>query len=190
MKSLFFGGLVIAGLGYAWTSRTPADVYPVKPADAYAQLTAAKMPSTYGNGGVFYALEPTISGNGTDKVIVDATGSHASFECTVSITPDGDAKSRLAVSCDGGGASDGAAKGLVSNMMRRRFIEWVDATMRGRAFDPNSTAVSTAWPDDVVPHGNIGTAAADALKMDAETRRAQAASAQDSGASAPAAPLQ
>lgn len=177
MKSLIFGGLVVASLGYAWASRTPADVYPVKPAEAYARLAGGKMPSTYGNGGVFYALEPSISGNGSDTVTVDATGSHASIRCTVSIAPEGDAKSKLAVSCGGGSASDGAVAGLVTNSLRRRFIEWVDATMRGRAFDPNSTAVSTGWPDDVVPHGNVLSATQDAIRMDAEARRAAAESA-------------
>jgi hypothetical protein len=72
------------------------------------------------------------------------------------------------VSCRGGGASDGAAAGLVVKMIRNRVIELVDATLKDRPFDPKKADGATAdfWPKDVIDHGNLATAAAKALEMD------------------------
>jgi len=53
-------------------------------------------------------------------------------------------------------------------MIRNRVIELVDATLNDRPFDPQKADGATAafWPEDVIDHGNLGTAAAMALEME------------------------
>ena len=73
--------------------------------------------------------------------------------------------------CNGGGAGDGAAAGLVSGMDRKALIEHIDATLDKRPFDVRLAQGSTAsgWPSDArQPDGSYGTMVGDALKMERE----------------------
>jgi len=53
-------------------------------------------------------------------------------------------KTRVAVNCDGGSAGSGAAAGMEHAMIRNRVIEMVDATLKGRPFNPALASGATA----------------------------------------------
>ena len=142
------------------------NVYKLPVARAYQKLMAVTIKPS-GNG-PFYRLETESSGKRNQSVEWTAKGSHAGFRCVASLTPLEAERTRMDVSCQGGGASDGAAAGLVVKMIRNRVIELVDATLKDRPFDPKKADGATAdfWPKDVIDHGNSATAAAKALEMD------------------------
>ncbi len=146
------------------------DEYDISRKQAYDKLMTATIESS-GNG-PFFRLETTIDGNGGTEVVYDASGSMAHHACTMALSEVAPERTKVAVTCQGGGAGDGAAAGMVHNMMRNRVIELVDATLDGRPFDPELAEGSTAyrWPGDGVD-GSIATAAKDALKMEADMKR-------------------
>jgi hypothetical protein len=144
------------------------NVYKMPVARAYQKLMAVTIKPS-GNG-PFYRLDTDTAGNRNKSVEWTAKGSHARHFCVASLTPLEAEQTRVDVSCKGSSPSDGAAAGLVVKMIRKRVIELVDATLKDRPFDPQKADGSTAafWPDDVIDHGNMATAAARALEMDRE----------------------
>ena len=168
MKYLLLAGAFLGVLGYAWMSGGDPNVYPLSQADAYAKLSSAHIPSD--GKTAFGRLDYSTSGNGDSKVYWNGTGgTFASVHCEAEITPEGAAKSRIMAFCNGGGAGEGAAAGMVSGMQRRALIEHIDATLRDRPFDPRKAVGETAarWPSDAhQPDGSYGTMVGDALKME------------------------
>lgn len=155
------------------------DEYAMSRKDAYDKLMTAKIESS--GTGPFFRLETTIDGNGGSEVIYDASGSMAHHACTMKLTELAADNTKVAVICEGGGAGDGAAAGMAHHMIRNRVIELVDATLTSRPFDPQRDEGSTAyrWPNDGVD-GSVGTAAKNALKMEADIKRDIAEAEQDS----------
>jgi hypothetical protein len=139
------------------------NVYKLPVARAYQKLIAVAIEPS-GNG-PFFRLRTETSGKPNESVEWTAKGSH---RCVVSLTPLEAERTRIDVSCKG---RDGAAAGLQTKMIRKRVIELVDATLKDRPFDPQKADGATAafWPADVVDHGNLATAAAEALEMARET---------------------
>lgn len=171
MKYLLLGTAFVGVVGYAWFGRAEANLYAMTPAEVYQALRSA--PVEKGNGGVFGNLDTTVSGNGESMIYWNATGAHASKHCEATITPEGTDKSRLTAFCDGGGAGDGAAAGMVLGMDRRALIEHIDATLEKRAYDARLAQGSTAsgWPSDArQPDGSYGTAVTDAFKAEREIK--------------------
>ena len=144
------------------------NVYKMPVPRAYQKLMAASIKPS-GNG-PFYRLETQTAGNRNQSVEWTAKGSHAAHKCVASLTSLEAEQTRVDVSCKGNSPSDGAAAGLVVKMIRKRVIELVDATLKDRPFDPQKADGATAysWPDDVIDHGNLATAAAKAIEMDRE----------------------
>lgn len=181
MKYLLLAGAFFGVIGYAWMSSGDPNVYPMAQADVYAKLTSAKVQK--GNSGVFGNLDTSVSGNGDSKVYWNASGTFSSNHCEAEITPEGAAKSRIMAFCQGGGASDGAAAGMLMGMHRRALIEHIDAALKGRAYDNYKSKGETAarWPSDArQPDGSMGTAVAGALQMDRDMHKMQAEYAKES----------
>ena len=172
MKYLLLAAAFLGVLGYAWFGRGDANVYAITPADVYQALRSA--PVEKGNGGVFGNLDTSVSGNGDSVITWNASGSHASRRCEATIAPEGTDQSRLTAFCDGGGAGDGAAAGMVSGMNRKALIEHIDATLDKRPYDARMAQGSTAsgWPSDArQADGSYGTAVGDALKMERDIKQ-------------------
>jgi hypothetical protein len=166
MAGVPFAAMLVAGCGQG-------NLYPLPVEQAYALLRAA--PVVPGGQGVFGRLETTVSGDGTSKIYWNATGgTFASATCEANITPEGADKSRISAFCGGASASDGAAGGMVESMHRKAIIEHIDATLRGRTYDPRLAQGSTAgsWPDDPrQADGSYATAVGGALKMERDMKR-------------------
>ena len=172
MKYLLLAAAFLGVLGYAWFGRGDANVYAITPADVYQALRSA--PVEKGNGGVFGNLDTSVSGNGDSVITWNASGSHASRRCEATIAPEGTDQSRLTAFCDGGGAGDGAAAGMVSGMNRKALIEHIDATLDKRPYDARMAQGSTAsgWPSDArQADGSYGPAVGDALKMERDLKQ-------------------
>ena len=142
MKYLLLAGAFLGVIGYAWMSGGDANVYPLSQAEVYAKLREA--PVQKGNSGMFGNLDSSVSGNGESKIYWNASGTFASNHCEAEITPEGATKSRIMAFCEGGGASDGAAAGMLMGMHRRALIEHIDAALNGRAFDNYKAKGATA----------------------------------------------
>ncbi|HEX8667430.1 MAG TPA: hypothetical protein VF727_03550 [Allosphingosinicella sp.] len=183
MKAIIIGAVAVAAAFWFHGPLGQANVYAMSADEAYQKLAAVQVEPS--GTGPFGRLDTTVSGSGTDTVIFTATGSHAYRRCTARVTPV-DGKARVDASCDGGSAGSGAAAGLEINQTRKGFIELLDSTLDGRAYDPERAMGSTAarWPKDVVDHGDYGSAVADAVKMDADAHAmaAEQAAQQDSAA--------
>lgn len=149
------------------------NLYPLPVEQAYAALRAA--PVLPGNQGVFGRLETSVSGDGTSKIYWNGSGgTFATATCEANIAPEGEGKSRVTAFCGGGSASDGAAGGMVQNMHRKAIIEHIDATLRGRAYDPRLAQGATAgsWPDDTrQADASYASAVGGALKMEQDIKR-------------------
>lgn len=159
--ALAAAALLIAGCDFK------ANVYPMTAQQAYDTLAAAPLPS---ENGPFGKLDVSASGEG-NGVVRWVSSSGVRF-CEADIAPEGADKSRINVFCDGPG--EGAATGMMQAMYRSAIIEHIDATLRGRAYDPNKARGETAtlWPKDTrQADGSIGAAAGEALKMDREMHR-------------------
>jgi hypothetical protein len=170
MKAIIIGGVAVAAALWFHGPLGEPNVYSMSAEEAYQKLAAVQVEPS-GNG-PFGRLDTTVSRSATDTVTFTASGSHAYRRCTAKVTPVDGGKARIDASCDGGSAGTGAAAGLEMNLARKAFIELLDATLDGRAYDPERAMGSTAarWPKDVVDHGDYGTAVADAVKMDADAR--------------------
>ncbi len=174
----FFAGAgfvaMAAGLLYVFVDQKPADVYDMPVNQAYGLLTSVDFGESSGS------VQRTSTGNGSNKVTWHTRGSHVGRSCELALAPfEGNAaQTHVTVTCQGGGAGEGAASGMAHNMHRDGVIERVDATLTGRAYD-SARAGSTAsrWPSDGVD-GSYGTAVATAIEMDREVREMQAASRQ------------
>ncbi|WP_309601466.1 hypothetical protein [Sphingomonas sp.] len=180
MKYLLLAGAFLGVIGYAWMSSGDPNVYPMSQADVYAKLRAA--PIQKGNNGVFGNLEASVSGNGDSKVYWNAGGTFSSNHCEAEIAPEGASKSRIMAFCEGGGASDGAAAGMLMGMHRRALIEHIDAALNDRPFDKRLALGGTAarWPSDArQPDGSYGTMVGEALKMERDMSKMQRDSAKD-----------
>ena len=176
------GFVAVAGAAvYFFAKPQPADDYVMPVQNAYAKLSSVKItPSS--KDGMMFSLKTDVTGNGSDKVVWSAGGSMASFRCELGLAPveKKPDQTHVTVNCNGGSASDGAAAGMVHNMMRNRVIEMVDATLNDRPFDAYRAKGETAsrWPGDGVD-GSLGTAVGEALKMDAQVRQMQMQSERD-----------
>jgi hypothetical protein len=162
-----FVSLLAAGCGLG------GNIYPMAPQQAYDTLVAAHIEPS-GNG-PFFRLETSVSGDGSSKVYWHGTGSMSAVDCEAELAPEGADKTRVMAHCTGASASDGAAAGMMLGMTRNRLIEHIDATLRGRAFDPRLALGSTAgaWPKDPQqPDGSYGAAVGEALKMDRDMHKA------------------
>jgi hypothetical protein len=146
------------------------NVYAMTPTQVSETLSRAKIEP--GNTSPFGRLDVETSSKPGKSVTWEAVGSHAAVTCSTLIEPEGADKSRLNVTCGGGGAGNGAAGGLFLRMVRKEVIELVDSTLRHRPYDPQKAKGSTAarWPEDIVHHDNFGQAVGKAIEMDAEMR--------------------
>lgn len=170
---IFFVGLA-GGAIYFFASPRPADVYAMPVDLAYAKLVDVDF-GPLSEGEVALDTVKTASGNGRDKVTWVHKGDMAYYKCNLALAPlpDDTAQTHVTVTCDGGGAGNGAAAGMAHNLFRSRIIERVDATLTDRPFDKDRAgATASRWPGDGVD-GSLGTASTEALKMNAEMRRMQ-----------------
>lgn len=176
--------LVLAGTGiYFFAKPAPADEYAVSVNDAYKKLLTVHL--TPGEKGVFGGLKTATDGNGRNQVEWSAHGSFAAFDCKIDLAPLGDARTKVAVSCDGSGGD--AAKGMLITMERDAVIEMIDATLKGRAYDPELARGATAyrWPEDVIHHAGFNEAVRDAVKQGADIADQQEKMAKDAVNTAP-----
>ncbi len=164
----FFMVGVIGVIGFAVYHRTPdsGHVYNMSVAEAQKKLATTKMVPS-GKRPPFYMLDVKISKPNSSSVKWSASGSHAAYECTAKITPEGEAQVRVYESCDGGSPADGAAASTTLEMTQIGMREHVDSTLRDRAF--NSAGVEAATVGAVM--ANLPKMQHDALQMDAEMRR-------------------
>ncbi len=166
MKYLLLSAAFAGILGYAWFGRGEANVYALTPSEAYAALRAA--PIQNDGKSAFGTVSYTVSGDGESKIYWN------SGQCEAEITPEGADKSRIMAFCNSGGASDGAAGGMLSAMHRKALIEHIDATLEKRPFDPILAQGSTAsgWPADArQPDGSYASAVGGAMKMEREMKQ-------------------
>ena len=141
-----------------------ADVYKMPVARAYHKLMNVAI--TPSGKGPFGRMEVETTGKRNALVEWTIKGSRADPVCTASLKPLEAEQTRIAISCKGG---DSPAAGIYAKLIRNRVIELVDATLKGRPYDPKKAedgATAAFWPKDVIDHGNLGTAAAKALEMD------------------------
>ena len=146
------------------------DEYPLSRKQAYDKLLSARIASS--GDGPFFRLRTTITGNVGSEVTYDALGDMAHRICHMHLTELEPQLTKVKVTCEGGGAGEGAAAGMAHNMIRNRVIELVDATLKDRPFNPELAGGATAsrWPSDGVD-GSFAGAAGKALKQDAEMHR-------------------
>ncbi len=168
MKLLVGGGFVAvaAVLLYVFVEQKPADVFDMPVKDAYAKLTQVDF-GPLSEGQKVLNTVNRISGNGQNRVTWTQQGDMARFECAIDLAPlpDDAAKTHVKVTCEGGGAGDGAAAGMVHNMHRNGVIERIDATLTGRPFDRAKIgSTASRWPGDGVD-GSLATAQKEALQM-------------------------
>jgi hypothetical protein len=147
------------------------NVYDMPVADAYAKLANLRVERS--NSGPFGMLDTTTTGSGGRTVTWSASGTFATRRCVATLSPVEPARTRIDLTCGGASPSSGALAGIETNYTRRAVIEMIDAKLTDRPYDSRRAQGSTAsfWPADVVDHGNIGDAAANALEMDREARR-------------------
>jgi hypothetical protein len=152
--AVLVGAVGVVGTGiYLYTSRTPADVYPMPVNAAYARLVDVDF-GPMSEGEVALDTKKTASGNDKDVVTWVHHGDMAHYECTMWLRPlpDDTAKTHVAVSCDGGGAGDGAAAGMAKNLYRSGIVKRVDATLRGIPYVKGELGSMSVpgWPDEGV----------------------------------------
>ena len=167
--NIVYGALLAAAAGvgvYVVAHPQPADEYPLALGDAYHKLETAQL--VHGHKGAFGGLETSISGNGRDQLSWKAGGTFAAFDCTLKLAPLGEARTKVAVSCDGGGG--GAATGLLMTMTRNAVIEQIDSTLKNRPYDIKLAEGGTAyrWPEDVVHHADFNESVGKAVQMGAD----------------------
>ena len=173
MRSLIMlcgGAAMLAGC------TTDGNVYDMPVGDVYAKL-ANYRPEPSGTG-PFGRLSTNVTGSGGRRIVWSASGSHGGRRCTATLVPVEESRTRIDLSCGGGGPSSGAAAGLENNMVRKAVIEMIDAKLSGRPYDPQRAqgATASSWPADVIDHGDIMDASAKAIEMDQAARAAQTGS--------------
>ena len=139
------------------------NVYKLPVARVHEKLMAA--PIKPSGTGPFGRLEIETSGRRYVSVEWSVKGSRAGNLCAASLKPLEAEQTLVDVSCKE--YAGGAASGLLAKLIRARVIELVDATLKDRPFDPQKAngATAVSWPDDVIDHGNMNTAATKALEM-------------------------
>ena len=176
MKLLVGGGLVAvtAVLLYVFVEQKPADVFDMPVKEAYLKLSNVDF-GPMSEGQKVLNTVNKISGNGMNRVTWLQQGDMARYECDIDLKPlpDDAAKTHVTVTCEGGGAGDGAAAGMVHNMHRNRVIERIDAALTGRAFDSSKVgSTSSRWPGDGVD-GSLAGAQKEALQMASDMAKMQ-----------------
>ena len=173
---LFAGGAflaVAAGSVYMFGGQRPADVYAMPVPDVYRALSTVQF-GEMSEGAKVLHTKNVIGGNGHDKVTWLQHGDMAAFKCDMDLAPlpNDPQQTKITVTCDGSGAGDGAAAGMVHNMHRNAVIERIDATLDQRAYSKEKALGSTAsrWPGDGVD-GSLVHAQGEALKMAADMSR-------------------
>lgn len=163
-------GLILVAAG-ALAGCGNGNVYDMPVGDVYARL--ANYRPAPSNTSPFGRLNTTVTGSGGRTIVWSASGSHGGRRCTATLAPEGEGRTRIDLSCQGGGAGEGAAAGLATNLTRKAVIEMIDARLTGRDYDPQRAQGATAafWPEDVIDHGNLGTATQSAMEMDRQVRR-------------------
>lgn len=172
MKILLGGAAMAAIVSYFYYHRQPADVYAMPLATAYEKLNTFEF-EPWSEGAKVLHMTRDISGNGVDKVTWSEHGDMSAYKCDLQLAPyvKDAAKTHVTVTCEGGGAGDGAAAGMTHNLHRNRVIEHVDAALAGHPFRPErANATASAWPGDGVD-GSLITAERKALEMDAAAHR-------------------
>jgi len=166
--------LLVLGAAALLAGCGDGNVYGMPVADVYARL--ADYRPAPANRGPFGRLVSNVTGDDDGRTVTwTATGSHARRRCVATLVPLDEARTRIDLTCGGGGAGEGAAAGLAVDYSRRRVIEMIDARLTGRDYDPERAQGATAasWPADAVDHGNLATAQRDALSMERDLRQAQ-----------------
>jgi hypothetical protein len=127
---------------------TEPNVYAMDSLDVVSRLARVKVEPS--NNGPFGRLDFSARRQGSRKVIWTATGSHAHRRCEIEVTPVEPGSSRVDINCRGASPSSGVVAGLETSYTRKRAIELIDATLRGREYDPRLAQGSTAWgwPDE------------------------------------------
>ncbi len=174
MRILIGAVLAAAVLLFFFVKRQPADVYTMPVAEAYEKLVSIQF-EPMSEGQKVLHTERSITGDGPGKLVWSEHGDMAALRCELTLAPlPNDAKqTHVTVTCEGGGAGEGAAAGMAHNMERDRVIEHVDAALTGRPFDPKRAgATASRWPGDGVD-GSLATATNKAMKMDAEAHAMQ-----------------
>lgn len=150
-----------------------ANVYKMPVARMYQKLMAAEVKPS--GTGPFGRMDVQTTGKRNEVVEWNIKG-HSSPVCVTTLKSLDAERTRVDMTCKPG---EGAIAGLQAKLIRNRAIEFVDATLKDRPFDPKSAeiaAVAARWPEDPATKGaNFGTAAAEALEMDrkmSELRRA------------------
>ncbi len=184
MKAFVIGGFasIVGGAVYMQTPGGAPNVYAMPLAQAYERLSTVVIEPS--NTGPFGRLETTVMGASATSVIWTASGSHARHQCVMSLTEIEPQRTRVDVSCDGGGPSDGAAAGMIGKMVREAAIEMVDATLDGRAYSPRLARGSTAtgWPAEAALSQETENARRGAHQMSSEAaQRAAEWNRRDSG---------
>lgn len=160
--------LAVAGTGIYFVAKPhPADEYPLSISDAYNKLSSVQLGK--GDKGPFGGLTTNVSGNGHAIVDWSGHGTFAAIDCTLTLAPIAPTNTKVAISCNGGGAA-GAATGMLIDMMRKAAIEQVDATLTGRPYDPAKAEGATAWrwPEDTVHHAGLHESIGNAVQMGAD----------------------
>lgn len=143
MIKVVFGGIVaMAALGstYVVGFRPPADEFALSRAQVYERLAAAPLHAALPHAardGAFHGLPVNVHGDGLADLRWDSGGQ----ACTLKLTRLAEASTRVAVACTG---VDSASAGH----LRDRVIELAEATLTGRAFNPQKADGATAyrWP--------------------------------------------
>lgn len=159
----------ICVLGLLTTACGQGNLYPLPADQAYAKLVEAKIVPS--GQGPFGRRPISVSGDGTSTVRWSIAEVGIKM-CEANIAAEGADKSRITAFCSGGG--EGAAAGMMQNMNRSALIEHIDATLRGREYNPQLAQGATAsgWPkDERQADASIGTAMGDALKMERDMKR-------------------
>lgn len=154
---------LIAMLGLLLGGCAKANVYDMSPDEAYAKLIELKhgTPSVIDVEGV----REGIYGTPGKSVTWVTDYAHSYYECTAYLTPDGAARTSVNVGCSDKNApakfamadavvnevagDAGAALPAQSlDRVRHRYIELVDSTLDGRAFDEGRAGAKVmGWPD-------------------------------------------
>ena len=157
---LFAAALVLAGCE-ALTGQ--GNVYKLPVDRVYQKLMAA--PAKPPGGGPFGKLEIQTSGKRNESVEWATNRGRVSL-CVASLKSLDAERTRIDLSCNMGNS---AIEAMQAKLIRNLVIEFVDAALKDRPYDHEKAklaVVASSWPADVAAHGNMGTAAAEALEME------------------------
>ncbi len=165
---LSVAALLCLGALQACSAGSPANVYAATPDKVFAVLDQMDIPSS--PQGPMGTLEITKTTVEPKSISWTGSGAHAIIKCTATLVPLDPARTQVDVACGGGGPSEGAAAGAVSDLTRFAMIEQVDSTLRGRPFDWHGVSIKAGA--NYMTH--LPKMESDALKMDRETQEALA----------------